>query len=57
MYDKINISGDGDNPYNALLKSTKKTQTKCFCTNCGKQYKSITLICSKCIKGKIVELK
>lgn len=56
MNDKINISGDGDKLYQPLLNDKNKIQTKCFCSNCGKQYKSIVGICSKCFKGKITIL-
>lgn len=56
MNDKIKISGDGDKIYQPLLNDKKKPQTKCFCDNCGKQFKSKVIVCDKCFKGKITPL-
>lgn len=56
MNDKINISGDCDKLYQPLINDKKKTQTKCFCDNCGKQFKSNVMVCDRCFKGKITLL-
>lgn len=50
------LSGFEEEYYNPLIKTETKTQTRCFCSNCGKQYKSEVKICEKCFKGEIKPL-
>ena len=53
MFSKENINGNNDNSYQPLIKKVTKNDTKCFCLNCGKQYKILVSVCQKCIKGEI----